>query len=712
MKFIADTPTVIYSTMSVLKNTIATDGLDSAAIVINLKDRYNNPITNKQVIIQSLRGTTVDTLTNNGILITNNDGACTAFISSLTAGAAQIKIIRPLELVDSFVTVTFTPTSVYDTNSTISANPTELTADSASISTIRITLKDTNNNLIPNIFVKLASNRGDSDFIMYANGRNDGDTTNAQGEVIAYLKSALAGTATIYVVEPTGLNKAIEIKFNYSAIDKFKVELFSVLTNENEIIKNTFIVGSDTAIIRVKALDRFDNIVENYNSSAQLSITGAESISPALINADSFVNGVYTGLVNIQINRILTNFSVIAANGAQYGVITGLNANDNEPPIISEARLIAQSSILNNVLSQSDNFVQLTAKIIDNSNSLTNSLIKANLSQLTGNDNDTRVSAASYDNNTNIALWNVNLKQLTDGQTLNYAIIASDAAGNTTQYTASVSVISAIVSGLTDTYLANNDLTINSDDANMSITIPKGSIKDYNGNIIFVVKKNNIDAYTRNLIETANDKHAANNSAEFSKIRDCYYEINVYNIVGNSLEYIGDNFLKPSKTATIKIKYPNTLNDVYAQNLTIMRLNEAQAEWSTNGIMDRNINTATNEVSVNVTRLSIYGLGFTSYNDLSSVIVYPNPWTPYTPTSDKNINDLEYGVKFSGLPNNCKISIFTISGELVRELNNGLNPSINWNLLNAKGKQIASGVYIYLIEGNGQKKSGKIAIVR
>ncbi|HPP88046.1 MAG TPA: T9SS type A sorting domain-containing protein, partial [bacterium] len=94
------------------------------------------------------------------------------------------------------------------------------------------------------------------------------------------------------------------------------------------------------------------------------------------------------------------------------------------------------------------------------------------------------------------------------------------------------------------------------------------------------------------------------------------------------------------------------------------------------------------------------------------VIVYPNPWTPYTPTSDKNINDLEYGVKFSGLPNNCKISIFTISGELVRELNNGLNPSINWNLLNAKGKQIASGVYIYLIEGNGQKKSGKIAIVR
>ncbi|HPP88915.1 MAG TPA: invasin domain 3-containing protein, partial [bacterium] len=204
MKFIADAPAVIYSTMSVLKNTIATDGLDSAAIVINLKDRYNNPITNKQVIIQSLRGTTVDTLTNNGILITNNDGACTAFISSLTAGAAQIKIIRPLELVDSFVTVTFTPTSVYDTNSTISANPTELTADSASISTIRITLKDTNNNLIPNIFVKLASNRGDSDFIMYANGRNDGDTTNAQGEVIAYLKSALAGTATIYVVEPTG----------------------------------------------------------------------------------------------------------------------------------------------------------------------------------------------------------------------------------------------------------------------------------------------------------------------------------------------------------------------------------------------------------------------------------------------------------------------------------------------------------------------------
>jgi len=90
--------------------------------------------------------------------------------------------------------------------------------------------------------------------------------------------------------------------------------------------------------------------------------------------------------------------------------------------------------------------------------------------------------------------------------------------------------------------------------------------------------------------------------------------------------------------------------------------------------------------------------------DVSTAHVYPNPCY-----SSKACT----GVTFTRLTLNATINIFTISGEKVRtiEKNNNID-SVGWDLRTAAGAQAASGLYLYVIQGGGSKKNGKLVLVR
>jgi len=89
--------------------------------------------------------------------------------------------------------------------------------------------------------------------------------------------------------------------------------------------------------------------------------------------------------------------------------------------------------------------------------------------------------------------------------------------------------------------------------------------------------------------------------------------------------------------------------------------------------------------------------------DFSSVRAFPNPWR-----SDRHVS----AVTFDHLPTSAAttLKIFTISGQHVRTLTG--TQSISWDLNNTSGQRVASGVYLYLLTANGQKKIGKIAVIR
>ena len=77
-------------------------------------------------------------------------------------------------------------------------------------------------------------------------------------------------------------------------------------------------------------------------------------------------------------------------------------------------------------------------------------------------------------------------------------------------------------------------------------------------------------------------------------------------------------------------------------------------------------------------------------------------------------NKLGRFVTFNNLPPKVKISIFTVSGHLVRVLEkDGSDQFMRWDLLNRSGMPIASGIYLAYVDmpAIGETKILKVAIV-
>ena len=105
-------------------------------------------------------------------------------------------------------------------------------------------------------------------------------------------------------------------------------------------------------------------------------------------------------------------------------------------------------------------------------------------------------------------------------------------------------------------------------------------------------------------------------------------------------------------------------------------------------------------------------------SSFEDVAVVPNPFFVH---SDFEIDPNNNKLRFINLPDNCRVKIYTISGELVdvfaHDNLNMLDGVVNsgsewWDLKNEKGNIIAPGLYIYVVESSGYEHIGKFAVVR
>jgi hypothetical protein len=104
--------------------------------------------------------------------------------------------------------------------------------------------------------------------------------------------------------------------------------------------------------------------------------------------------------------------------------------------------------------------------------------------------------------------------------------------------------------------------------------------------------------------------------------------------------------------------------------------------------------------------------GYTPEADLSKITVVPNPYIVHS-----NFNETQYKkkIRFTRLPEKCTITIFTVTGEKVRELHHDHSTDGNawWDLRSYNNQEIAPGLYIYVVETpTGEKKIDKFAVVR
>jgi competence ComEA-like helix-hairpin-helix protein len=169
-------------------------------------------------------------------------------------------------------------------------------------------------------------------------------------------------------------------------------------------------------------------------------------------------------------------------------------------------------------------------------------------------------------------------------------------------------------------------------------------------------------------------------------------------------EYTGSKTCQFNGEIEIAIPYQEGYLGSYTikeEDLRLFWLNEESERWEL--VYNSKSMTDENVVSGKVNHCSIFGLGVQLASpNLLNVICYPNPCKGYDKITFKNLTD------------QCKIQIYTIARELVFEQEyNNTNGIAEWNLKNKEGKNVASGVYIYLITNDQkQKATGKIGIIK
>lgn len=90
-------------------------------------------------------------------------------------------------------------------------------------------------------------------------------------------------------------------------------------------------------------------------------------------------------------------------------------------------------------------------------------------------------------------------------------------------------------------------------------------------------------------------------------------------------------------------------------------------------------------------------------SNLEEANAVPNP---FSPSQDEVL-------RFINLPPRASASIFAVSGELVwTKEEEDTNGAIFWSGMNEDGQPAASGVYLYLLQSNGQTKRGKLVLIR
>jgi hypothetical protein len=106
-----------------------------------------------------------------------------------------------------------------------------------------------------------------------------------------------------------------------------------------------------------------------------------------------------------------------------------------------------------------------------------------------------------------------------------------------------------------------------------------------------------------------------------------------------------------------------------------------------------------------------------SLMDLSRIQVVPNPYRIYAPW---DLSPIERKIQFTNVPANCRVDIYTLTGELVASLGHGTDylsdimGTVEWRIWTYEYTDVAYGLYLYVVKSDDgkYKKVGKFAIIR
>ena len=70
-------------------------------------------------------------------------------------------------------------------------------------------------------------------------------------------------------------------------------------------------------------------------------------------------------------------------------------------------------------------------------------------------------------------------------------------------------------------------------------------------------------------------------------------------------------------------------------------------------------------------------------------------------------------LKFINLPSQCTIHIFSVAGDRVKTIeHNSENGTATWDLRASGGREVATGIYIYVVKANGVEFINRFAVIK
>ncbi|MBI4057586.1 MAG: Ig-like domain-containing protein [Elusimicrobia bacterium] len=170
------------------------------------------------------------------------------------------------------------------------------------------------------------------------------------------------------------------------------------------------------------------------------------------------------------------------------------------------------------------------------------------------------------------------------------------------------------------------------------------------------------------------------------------------------------NVLQPLEPVALRFSYPDSNNDgfvdgtslVRAKTLCLWHLDETKKLFVR--IPSCSVDTAAKRVTATLPHFSVFAMIGSLDTSLADAYAYPVPFKPSQGHSQ---------ITFTNLSSLATIRIYTITGNLVRELEEtDGDGQLGWDVKNKEGVPVSSGVYLYLIKSQTDTKKGKLVIIR
>ena len=160
--------------------------------------------------------------------------------------------------------------------------------------------------------------------------------------------------------------------------------------------------------------------------------------------------------------------------------------------------------------------------------------------------------------------------------------------------------------------------------------------------------------------------------------------------------------VEPQSPVTISLSYQNaSIGSMNPQEFIIARCDENSGnEWVP---LPSTLDSISKTVTATSGHLSLFQImQGTPPSSVSQFQVGPNPLRPSLGQTQ---------MKFI-VPPNSNIKIFTVTGEMVKDLTASSSGTASWDATNKSGARVASGVYFVIIQGSGGSKTIKVIVER